>query len=273
MLCRVAGCAVFVKGGFPGDGCPRASGEGRVTGRMGTLGGMIDAVVFDFDGVIVDSEPVHFEAFAAVLAEMGITLTLEEYMSRYIGFDDRDCFREVLFARTGVKPPAESDQVRDLIERKKVAFEEAAGKVKPMPGAVELVEALSAEMPLAIASGAGRFDIDLICRGLGIADRFVTIVSADDVAKSKPDPTAYRLAVQRLGELCDRRNLTPGRCLAIVDTTVGLLSAGGAGLMTLAVATTLPADRVTLGVRVVDSLAGVGVAELREWFKGGGEDC
>jgi len=227
---------------------------------------MLKAVVFDFDGVIVDSEPVHFEAFAAVLRPMGSAMSYDDYLARYIGFDDRDCFRTVLYEHTGVMPPADGGQIRDLIEKKKVAFEEAASRVKPMPGAVELIEALSGVMPLAIASGAARHDIELICRGLGITDRFVTIQSADDVPQSKPDPTVYRQAVERLAQRTGRADLTPEHCLAIEDTTEGLRSAVGAGLMTLAVTTTLPAERLTLADRVVDSLGDVSVDDLREWY-------
>jgi len=228
---------------------------------------MLKAVVFDFDGVIVDSEPLHYAAFRQVVQPLGVDFSYDEYLHKYIGFDDRDCFRAMLYERSGVRPPSDAPQIVELVEKKLHAFEAVVEEgIRAMPGAVELIAVLGQVVPLAIASGAGRADIDLICRRLNIADYFSLIVSADDVAHSKPDPQSYRLAVQKLAERYPQYDIEPAHCLAIEDTEEGLKSAVGAGLMTLAVTNTLPADRLTLADRIVQTLQDIEPADLQEWF-------
>ena len=97
-------------------------------------------------------------------------------------------------------------------------------------------------------------------------DKFEVIVSADQVARSKPDPTTYRLAVQRLAELYPEHGLTPADCLAIEDTAAGIESARGAGLMTLGITTTGPASALSRAHRVEPGLQGVTLNQLNQWF-------
>jgi HAD superfamily hydrolase (TIGR01509 family) len=230
---------------------------------------MLAAVVFDFDGIIVDSEPLHYEALVEVIRPMGIELTYDEYLARYIGFDDRDCFRTALWESTGIKPPAGTAQLDELIHRKMLAFEKVVERgVTAMPGAVQLIHELAGSMPLAIASGASRADIDLICRSLNITDCFAVVASADDVNRSKPHPEVYRLAVEQLAERYPQSAITPGRCLAIEDTDQGLASAKAAGLMTLGVATMLEAGRLAQADRVIPSLRNVTANDLQQWWGG-----
>jgi len=138
--------------------------------------------------------------------------------------------------------------------------------VEPIAGMPDLVRSAAARLPIAIASGATRSDIDLILGKLKLADCFAIIVTADDVAKSKPDPASYRLAVQRLAQRHPELNLQPGECLAIEDTAAGVQSARGAGLMTLGLATTSGAAALHHAQRVIDSGRGLTVEQLRQWF-------
>jgi len=222
---------------------------------------MIQAIVFDFDGVIVDTEPIHHRAFLKVLEPLGFDVDYPTYLEHYAGFDDRDLIRAVYQAR-GEQPP-QGDRLQALIDRKAEVFKRIVEtEVEPYPGAIELVESAAASMPIAIASGALRRDLELILPRLdadGLLGRFETIVTADDVERSKPDPQTYQLAASRLGR-------APAHCLAIEDTNTGLQSARLAGLRRLGVTHTYPADQLVDAERVVDRLTDLDLAKLRDWF-------
>jgi len=221
----------------------------------------LQAIVFDFDGVIVDSEPAHYRAFQAVLEPRGLGYGWDAYLEHYIGFDDRDGFREAF--RAGGWGLDESE-LEGLIAEKSAAFDrEMAAGLEPIPGALACVPRLAAEMPLAVCSGALRHEIEPALAALGLAEQFRVVVSAEDVAHSKPDPASYRLAVQRLGEELGTI-LEPSACAAIEDTPAGVASARGAGLAVVGLDRAGAADlgeahRVVrdLGEVDVDLLAGL----------------
>ncbi|HEX7008643.1 MAG TPA: HAD family phosphatase [Phycisphaeraceae bacterium] len=230
---------------------------------------MLKAIVFDFDGVLVDSEPLHYRAFLEVgRGELGLSFDYEEYLDRLVGYDDRDAFRLLLTQAGQQHGQAELEaRVAQLCQQKQQAFEQQVGLgVTAISGALELVDEAAAAMPIAIASGATVRDIELVLGGLGRRDRFQVIVAADHVRRSKPDPESYALAVEQLAQRHKSLELSPADCLAIEDTAAGIASARGAGLMTLGLATTGPADRLHNAHRVIPSLQGVGLAQLREWF-------
>jgi len=221
---------------------------------------MLNAVIFDFDGIIVDTEPLHYKAFQELLVPLGLGYSWEEYLDRYIGFDDRDAFREAF----RVHGRALSDQeLKELIHGKAEAFLEiVSGGVAPYPGVVELIRSISGNLPLALCSGALKSDIEPILAQLGLTDAFDVRVTADEVAASKPDPESYRLAVQRLQERFPGK-VNAADSIAIEDTPAGIASATGAGLKVLAVTNSYPRERLTGAWRVVNSLAGVDLEGLR----------
>ena len=235
---------------------------------------MLKAIVFDFDGVIVDSEPLHFRAIARVAESLGITFDYDYYVEHLIGYDDRDVCRILLARGDGAGQQAwpqsfEGDEARvtEMKDRKAEVFEQIVHEgVGPIDGALDLIEEASKQMPIAIGSGATRADIDLILDALELRDRFDPIVTADDVRRSKPDPETYAKAVTGLAGSHPNLNLVPDDCLAIEDTAAGLESARGAGLWTLGLATSGPADRLSGAHRVVDSLEGISIENLRQWF-------
>lgn len=218
--------------------------------------GAPESVIFDFDGVIVDTEPIHWQAFQAVLAPLDIPFPWEEYIERYMGFDDRDAFREAFrfHGRT-----LDGDRLAAMIEAKSRSFQEILRKgVRPFPGAVALIEALHARgVPLAISSGALRSDIDPILTVLGISGCFARVVSADEVERSKPDPESYRIAWSSLRQMHAGILTSPGNSLAIEDTPAGIESAKGAGLSVLAVAGSCRREELAKADTVVDSLEAV----------------
>jgi HAD superfamily hydrolase (TIGR01509 family) len=213
---------------------------------------MLAGVIFDFDGVIVDTEPLHYRAFQKILEPLGLGYGWDTYVADYLGFDDRDAFREAFRSRGR---PLSGTELEPLIEQKAQAFLEiiAAG-VRPYPGAVELIAGISGRLPLAICSGALRSDILPVLEQFGLGGVFDVIVTADDVTASKPDPACYRLTVERLSAACPGKGIAPESCIVIEDTPGGIAAARGAGLVVVGVTTSYPADRLAGTARIVTSL-------------------
>ena len=208
----------------------------------------------------VKTEPLHYKAFQELLVPLGLGYSWEQYLERYLGFDDRDAFREAF--RAGGRS-LDALELKKLMDAKAVAFIRIVSVgVAPYPGVVELIRSISGTLPLALCSGALRSDIDPILAQLGLVGAFDTLVTADEVAASKPDPESYRLAVGRLQAIFPGR-IEPCRTLAIEDTPAGIESATGAGLKVLAVTNSYPKDRLTGACRVVVSLAGVDLEGLQ----------
>lgn len=225
---------------------------------------MLSAVIFDFDGIIVDTEPLHYKAFQEVLIPLGLGYSWDEYLRHYIGYDDRDAFR-VAF-RAGGRELDEAE-LRELIAEKGRAFQRTiATGVVPYPGVLELVRSVAGNLPLALCSGALPGDIQPVLVQLGIDDAFDTIVTAADVMASKPDPASYVLTVARLQAAFPERDIVPAHCLAIEDTPAGIASATGAGLKTLAVTNSYPEESLGSACRVVASLTGIDLEGLRLLF-------
>lgn len=186
---------------------------------------MTDAILFDFNGVLVDDEELHRQAFTDVLETLRITLTRGEYYAHYLGFDDRLCFVEA-FRRSNRTLTGEL--LNHMVAEKGRHYEQLiADGLKTVPGAMEFVRAAAPQFRLAIVSGARRVEIDAILGRLGLADCFAAIVSAEDVAMSKPDPAGFEAAV---AALTTQRPLSARRCVAIEDSVPGLRAAQDAGM-------------------------------------------
>lgn len=225
---------------------------------------MLAAVIFDFDGIIVDTEPLHYKAFQEVLVPLGLGYSWEDYISRYIGFDDRDAFREA-YAVAG--RTLDVNELSLLIGKKAAAFIRIiASGVTPFPGVVELIKSLNGSCPIALCSGALASDIGPILQQLAITDAFDVKVTADEVSASKPHPESYELAVKRLAQKFPSLGIAPSRCLAIEDTPAGIASANGAGLKVLAVTNSYPEEKLGSALKVVDSLVGIDYQGLGTYF-------
>src|SRR5919204_3142110 len=136
----------------------------------------LEAIVFDFDGVLANTEPLHLNAYQHVLAPIGITLTVEEYYDRYLGLDDQAAFR----ALAREKPLALNDELLGTLIERKTRYYQALVKDKPVlfPGATECVRRCAGEAPLAIASGALRDEIEIVLRANDLTRFFRAIVAA-----------------------------------------------------------------------------------------------
>lgn len=216
-------------------------------------GSRAEAVIFDFDGVIVDTEPLHYAAFQKVLEPLGLHFSWQEYVEIYIGFDDRDAFRHAFAAR---QRELDTATLQTLISQKAGFFDDIVRSgVTAYPGVVQLIKQLrNIHIPLAICSGALRSDIEPILTLLEITDCFDIIVTAEDVAISKPDPSCYQLAFQKLSA-CSDRHFTAEATLAIEDTPAGITAARGAGLPVCAVTNSYPAERLGQATFITESLA------------------
>jgi HAD superfamily hydrolase (TIGR01509 family) len=196
------------------------------------------AIVFDFDGVIANTEPLHFEAYRGVLAPHGIALSETEYYARYLGYDDVGAFRAI---GADCGHAFDLRTIERLVEEKAVRLE-ALERASPVlfPGAADAVRRLAARFPLAIASGALRAEIERVLAATALARFFEGIVAAEDTPLSKPAPDPYRRAL----DLLRRRtpDLRSAECVAVEDSRWGLESARAAGLRTVAVTHTYRAE-------------------------------
>ncbi|MGH9346407.1 MAG: HAD family hydrolase [Vicinamibacterales bacterium] len=221
----------------------------------------LQAIVFDFDGVIVDSEPLHLRAFQAALADVGVALEAGEYYARYLGYDDAGMFRQLAADRDLDWSPG---HLASLAARKGVRLQELLdGGGVLFPGAADFLRRAAAAVPIAIASGALRHEILEIVGAAGLAELFSTIVAADDTPESKPSPAPYRLAVAHLREHTGL-DIEPARTVAIEDSRWGLASARGAGLRCVGVTSSYPASELPGAELTVGGLADLGLEMLDE---------
>jgi beta-phosphoglucomutase len=206
----------------------------------------IHAIVFDFDGVLADSEPIHLRVYQEILSPVGITLTKEDYCARYLGFDDEGAFRQMgsdfglLMGDEEIEllMAAKTERLQALVSGTNVLYPDAGACVRTLAG----------RWPLGIASGALRHEIELMLKGAGLTDAFRFIVAAGETERTKPAPDPYLHAAKLHG-------VPPEACVAIEDSRWGLLSAREAGMRTIAITHTYPRETLAADADVVvDSL-------------------
>lgn len=213
---------------------------------------MLRAILFDFDGVIADSEALHLRAFQKILKEETIELPDEAYYTRYLGLDDKTCFHAVLQDNGR---PSDDNLTRRLVERKSVYYATQQGAVTLVPGAETFIRHVAAHYPLAIGSGALRQEIGHALRRCGLDVFFRVIVSADDIEHSKPAPDVYLKVLKDLNAtLQDTRPLLPAECVVIEDARHGIAAAHAAGMRCIAVATSYPPAALQDADLVVDAM-------------------
>ena len=221
---------------------------------------MLEAVVFDFDGVIADSEPLHFQSFRDTLVEEGLTIDEAEYYRRYLGLSDAAAFCEI--AREHGRRWNEPESA-ELMRRKAARFqtlERHAGLI--FPAADRLVREAAARVPVAVASGARRVEILRILDRADLARCFTVVIAAEDAAAGKPSPEPYLRALERLSASA-ARTIAPERSVAIEDSRRGLESARAAGMKTVGVATSRVAGTLDGAADLlIASLAALNLTDL-----------
>lgn len=220
----------------------------------------MDALIFDFDGVVVDSEPIHLQGFQQVIATVGVTLTREAYYQTYLGYDDHDCF---LIAARDQGVALDEDRIAQLTADKTRLVQEIFSRdVRALPGAAELIaSAAAAGVPVGVCSGALREEIELAAATVGVREHFQWIVAALDVRHGKPDPEGYVQSLQRARDLSGRE-IRPQRSVVVEDSPAGIAAAKAAGCRVLAVTNSYPAAELRQADRIVASLADVTLADL-----------
>jgi HAD superfamily hydrolase (TIGR01509 family) len=227
---------------------------------------LLRAIIFDFDGVIVDSEHLIFKLTQQMAAQEGWTVSEDEYFRDYLALDDRGII-EHLYQSHG--RPVNSQRRDQLIEWKFRAYQEIIRNgLPPMPGAIEFVKKAAAGYPLAIASGSLRVEIEHLLGKLGLRESFSVLATADDCARSKPDPEVYLRALERLAQLPVLRSqpLQAAECLAIEDAPLGVLAAQKAGMKCLALAHSRPIQELRHAEWVFHEFDEVDLKKIRTGF-------
>ncbi len=206
-------------------------------------------ILFDMDGVLVDSAKPHLESWKQLAGEIGGSVTDAQFAATF-GRQNRDII-PMLFG------PTTDERMRRLSDRKEELYRDLVRQRPPIVGgAIELIDALfDRGVKLAIGSSGPRANIELVLHGMRVADRFHAVVSADDVTRGKPDPQVFAIA-------CRRLNLHPSRCVVIEDAPVGIDAAKAAGTRAVAVLMHHPREAFPTADRIVERLHNIAVGDL-----------
>ncbi len=217
---------------------------------------MFQAIIFDFDGTIVDSEPLHFQAVQSIFTSLGVFLEADLHQQECIGYPDFDNFKR-LSAKFQLH--LDDSALQQLVDKKIDFFHQLAkDSARPCKGVIPLIKKVAQQFPLAICTSSHKTDVDNILPQLDeedISRYFKHIITLDDVVIGKPDPACYRLAAQQL-------NILPQYCLAIEDSPAGIIAAKTAGMTVLAVTTTHPQEKLTLADYCTNSLEDLNLNEI-----------
>lgn len=233
----------------------------------------LKAILFDFNGVIINDEPIHEELIADLLLGENLRSQPGEFAEICLGRSDRACIWELLSRRGRVLSENDLDR---LIAKKSVAYTaklSAMEELPSYPGLAELIEKFSqAELKLAVVSGALRSEVELVLERLNLRQYFPIIVAGDDITTSKPKPDGYLLAVKQLNQAYPDLALEPENCLAIEDTFAGIQAAKAAGISVVGVAHTYPFHMLQRQANwAIDYLSDLELERVRSIIAGEGE--
>jgi beta-phosphoglucomutase len=223
---------------------------------------MLKAVIFDFDGVITDSEVLHLRSFNRVLGRFNVEISTKDYYQKYLGLSDKDCFKTLVRNRILRIP---EHQIQGLIEQKNRVFEELARtEGRTIEGVHSFLKMLwQNKVPMAICSGALMAEIELLLEEAGLEHFFTVIVSAEQVKNGKPDPEGFLLTLQKLNK--GRSDpITPNQCIVIEDSHWGLDAAKAAGMHRIAVTNTYEAEHLSRAEKIVNRLDELKIADLQK---------
>lgn len=229
----------------------------------------LKAVLFDFNGVIINDEPLHQKLIDELLIQENLRPKPGEFWEVCLGKSDRVCLRELLQRRGRI---ITEDYLDQLIARKSKLYHqqlEAIEKLPIYPGLPDLIFQLrSAQIKMAVVSGALRSEVELVLSRADLTHAFSLIVAGDDITTSKPDPTGYLLAVERLNQQYPTLKLEPAECLAIEDTPAGIQAAKQAGMQVVGVANTYPFHMMQRQANwAVDYLSELELDRVRQVFE------
>lgn len=224
---------------------------------------MLKAVIFDFDGVITDSEILHLRSFNRVLAQQyGVEITTKSYYKDYLGLTDFECFK---LAADEKQLALDDQQIANLMKQKTQIFEELAkAEGRIIEGVRDFLKMLEQNnILMAICSGAVLAEIELILEEARLRHFFAVIVSADQIKKGKPHPEGFLLTLQKLNQERDVHILRQ-QCIVIEDSHWGLKAAKAAGMHTVAVTNSYDADQLTQAEKIVARLSELSIGDLQQ---------
>ena len=223
---------------------------------------MLKAVIFDFDGVITDSEVLHLRAFNQSLVPYGIEISTKDYYTNYLGFSDFDCYK-ALIDNDLLK--IDEDQIDGIIKEKSKIFEELTKtEGRTIEGVQEFLQMLKQNnIPMAICSGSLLVEIEIMLQESGLRHFFAAIVSAEQVKKGKPHPEGFLLSLQKLNEIC-QSPIAANECIVIEDSQWGLKAGKDAGMHTVAVTNSYDAEQLTIAEKIVTHLNELTINDLQQ---------
>jgi beta-phosphoglucomutase len=225
----------------------------------------LKAVFFDFNGVLVDDEPLHWELLNETLEPYGIRVPFQEYKDRLLGFDDKGALQALL--RNKADAPSEAS-IEALIAKKADRYAELAPvSVRPFKETLRFLESIPRTIVRGVVSGALRPEIEAFLERYGLKGDFQFLVASEDTQQSKPHSACYQKAYEQAKALTFQQRLSPEECLAIEDSSEGISSAKGAGLRTLGLLHTYPANRLRAAEWVLAHLGGFGFFEIEGLFE------
>lgn len=222
---------------------------------------MLRAVIFDFDGVITDSEILHFRSFNAAIAPFGVQVDKKEYYSTYLGLSDADTFKRA--GEVGLVDVGEG-RMEQLLSAKQRTFKElAAREGEIIEGVRDFVGMLRENgVAMAICSGSLLAEINLILEGASLRDYFDVVVSAEQVKHGKPHPEGFLLALEKLNEKTNQA-VRPGDCVAIEDSYLGIEAAKSAGMHAAAITNSYGAAQLGSADRIVNDISELNLEQLQ----------
>ncbi len=223
---------------------------------------MLEAVIFDFDGVLVDSEQLHHKAFNQVLARFSQQISAREYYDRFLGLSDEELLRIVNKER---KLSLSGQQFGHLLSEKVNLFKEMAStEAAIIEGVPKFLNMLSGnQIPMTICSGALLPEIEMILEGAGLRGFFEVIVSAEQVQRGKPDPEGFLLALELLNKKL-HKSIRPVDCAVIEDSKWGLEAAKASGMRAIAITNTYTAEHLKPADKVIAHLKDLTLADLSD---------
>jgi HAD superfamily hydrolase (TIGR01509 family) len=235
--------------------------------KKGVSPTLLRAIIFDFDGIIVDSEPLILKLTQEMAAFEGWSVSEEEYYRDYLALDDRGIV-EHLYTSHG--RPVDIVRRDELVAWKGQRYQEMIRDGLPaMPGAVDFVTQMANHYPLAIASGSLRVEIHHLLTLLGLREKFSVLATADDCRRSKPDPEVYLRALSGLRTLPRFRDqsLQSEECLAIEDAPLGVVAAQAAGFKCLALTHSRPPTELQHADWIASEFADVDMRDIHALFR------
>jgi beta-phosphoglucomutase-like phosphatase (HAD superfamily) len=229
---------------------------------------MLRAIIFDFNGIILNDEPVHYRAMRDAVTEIGIAITEEEYWSNYLPLDDERCLAAICQVHDETLSP---EAAAATLSRKSALYQTYMSNQFPLfPGTGDFIRLAASRYPLALASGARRDEIEKTLHATGLHPFFRVIVAAQDFKLGKPHPESFLLALERLNRsLNGTTRILPGECLVIEDAVGGVQGARNAGMRCLAISNSYSREQLTAASAnlVLASLEALTLEQLQSLFE------